>query len=140
GSPAMLGQGQVADFNSPLPFRVVSQDAMHPFSFAQIMATANVPGGSRPGATDTHYPLMLGDEEHVLLVPPAQFLSHYVFFTDPTYATTNLAIVRGALGGLFHPVTVDCLGAIPETAWRPVGTDGRFEYTTTDLVRAGIGV
>jgi hypothetical protein len=56
-----------------MPFRVLSQDAMHPFSLAQLMATANIPGGSRPGVVDTSYGTNLGDEEHVLLDPPAQF-------------------------------------------------------------------
>ncbi|MEI8258048.1 MAG: IgGFc-binding protein, partial [Deltaproteobacteria bacterium] len=138
GGAATLSQGQVLDVQSSAAFRVYSQDAMHPFSLAQLMGTANVTGGSRPGATDTHYPLMLGDEEHTLVVPPAQFLSRYVFFTDPTYATTNLVITRVAVSGAFQNVEVDCLGVV--TGWQPVGTDGRFQVTNVDLVRAGVGV
>jgi hypothetical protein len=137
GAPATLNQGEVVDFETTMPFRVASQDAMHPFSLAQLMPTANVTGGSRPGATDTHYPLMLGDEEHVLLVAPAQYLSHYIFFTDPTYPTTNLVVTRVARAGHFEDVGIDCLGML--TGWQPIGTDGRFEYTTVDLVRAGVG-
>ena len=38
--------------------------------------------------------LNLGDEEFVIVLPPAQFLARYAFFTDPTYATTNLVFTR----------------------------------------------
>ena len=56
------------------------------------------------------------------MLPPAQFLSKYVFFTDPTYPTTNLVLtrVKGASG--FQDVTVDCLGKV--TGWQPVGASG----------------
>ena len=32
--------------------------------------------------------------EFVNVVPPAQFLSRYTFFTDPTYPETNLVLIR----------------------------------------------
>ena len=72
------------------------------------------------------------------MLPPAQFLRRYAFFTDPTYATTNLVLTRVRTGDGFAPVTVDCLGEI--AGWKPVGGDGFFEVTTVDLVRADIGV
>ncbi len=137
GAPAMLAQGEVADFETDVAFRVTSQDAMHPFAMAQLMTTGNVPGGSRPGAvTDVaRYGPVLGDEEMVVVPPPVQFLSHYVFFTDPTYATTSFALVRVAdTSGAFHAVHIDCLGDVG--GWQPVGSDGRYEVTTVDLVRA----
>lgn len=138
GAPATLGRASVVDFVATGPFRVSSQDAAHPFAAAQVMDTANVPGGSRPGATAPGYAAMLGDEEFVVMLPPAQFLSKYVFFTDPAYATTSLAItrVKGASG--FADVKVDCLGTV--TGWKPVGASGAYEVTTVDLVRAGVGV
>ncbi len=137
GAPTTLSQGEVADFETDVAFRVSSQDEMHPFAVAQLMPTANLSGGSRPGAvTDAdRYGPALGDEEMVVVLPPAQFLSHYVFFTDPTYATTNLALVRVAdASGTFSPVTVDCLGEIGD--WQAVGSEGRFEVANVDLMRA----
>jgi hypothetical protein len=136
GAPATLDRAAVADFIVTGPFHVHSQDAMHPFAAAQIMPTANLDGGSRPGATAPGYPLMLGDEEFVVILPPGQFLSKYVFFTDPTYPTTNLVLTRGKGASGFQPVTVDCLGAV--TGWTPVGTSGEYEVTNVDLLRAGV--
>lgn len=138
GAPAKLDRGGVADFVATGAFRVTSQDAAHPFAVAQIMDTANVPSGSRPGATAPGYAPMLGDEEFVVMLPPAQFLSKYVFFSDPAYATTNLAITRVKTAKGFADVKVDCLGTV--SGWKPVGTSGKYEVTTVDLVRAGVGV
>lgn len=137
GAPAMLNKGQVADISTELAFRVYSQGETHPFALAQVMDTANLPGGSRPGATAPGYGPALGDEEFVVMLPPAQFLSRYAFFTDPTYATTNLVVTRVKQDGAFAPVNVDCLGELG--GWKPVGNDGLFEFTTVDLVRADIG-
>lgn len=138
GAPAALAQGQIADFKTDLAFKVSSQDAKHPFALAQMMVTANLPGGTRPGATAMGYPPMLGDEEFVIVLPPAQFLGRYAFFTDPTYPTTNLVLTRARKANKFEPVTVDCLGELD--GWKPVGDEGFYEYTTVDLVRAGVGV
>lgn len=137
GAPAVLAKGQVADISTDLAFRVYSQGETHPFALAQVMDTANLPGGSRPGATAPGFGQALGDEEFVVVLPPAQFLSRYAFFTDPTYATTNLVVTRVKADGAFAPVTVDCLGEL--SGWKPVGNDGLFEFTTVDLVRADIG-
>ncbi|HEY6039027.1 MAG TPA: IgGFc-binding protein, partial [Kofleriaceae bacterium] len=75
----------------------------------------------------------LGDEEYVNILPPAQWLSSYVFFTDPTYTTTNLVITRKGGTAGFQDVTVDCLGVI--SGWQPVGTNGDYEITNVDLQR-----
>ncbi len=138
GAPPTLATGQVVDFATALPFRVRSQDPDHPFAMAQLMDTANLPGGSRPGATAPGFGLLLGDEEFVTVLPPAQFLARYAFFTDPTYATTNLVVTRLNTGMGFKDVNVDCLGTL--AGWLPVGQDGLYEVTTADLVRADIGV
>jgi len=74
-----------------------------------------------------------GDPEFVNVIPPAQFLSSYVFFTDPTYPETNLVFVRGPqVGGVFADVTLDCAGTL--TGWQPIGSSG-YEFTRIDLVR-----
>src|SRR5262249_29138878 len=57
----------------------------------------------------------------------------YVFFTDPTFGTTNLVLVREKTPAGFQDVAIDCVGNV--TGWQPVGTDGRFELTNVDLVR-----
>src|SRR5688572_2754866 len=140
GAPTTLGRGLVIDFEAQKPFVVRSQDEMHPFYVAQMMPGANVSDGSRPGATTMVFGQggQLGDEEFVNLLPPAQFLSKYVYFTDPTYSTTNLVLTRVARSGAFEDVTVDCIGTV--TGWMPIGTGDRYEYAHIDLVRAKIGV
>jgi hypothetical protein len=138
GAPATLDRATVADFAVTGPFRVTSQDADHPFAFAQLMPTANVDGGSRPGATAPSYPPMLGDEEFVIVQPPPEFLSYYVFFTDPTYPTTNLVITRAKGPGGFADVEIPCLGKVG--GWQSVGAKGDYEVTNVDLVRAGVPV
>jgi len=138
GAPSTLARGAVADFKATGPFRVTSQDAAHPFAAAQLMPTANVGSGSRTGATAPGYAAMLGDEEFVVMMPAGQFLSKYVFFTDPAYATTNLALTRAKTAKGFADVKIDCLGTV--SGWKPVGTSGQYEVTTVDLVRADVGV
>jgi len=138
GAPLTLAQGQIADFKTELAFKVSGQDAKHPFALAQMMVTANLPGGTRPGATAMGYPPMLGDEEFVVVLPPAQYLDRYAFFTDPTYPTTNIVVTRARKANKFEPVTVGCLGELD--GWEPVGDEGFYEFTTVDLVRAGVGV
>ncbi|HEY0254967.1 MAG TPA: hypothetical protein VGC41_25750, partial [Kofleriaceae bacterium] len=74
------------------------------------------------------------DEEYVNILPPAQWLSSYVFFTDPTYTTTNLVIVRKAdASGTFSDVNVDCLGAI--TDWTPVADGSQYQMARPDMIR-----
>lgn len=138
GAPSTLARGEVIEVRSTEPFVVRAQDPMHPFAMAQMMPTANVSGGSRPGAIAPGYGPWLGDEEFVIAFPPAQYLSEYVFFSDPAYPTTNLVLVRVAVDGTFSPVSVDCLGEL--SGWRAIGGDARFEMTTVDLVRAGVAV
>jgi hypothetical protein len=118
----MLAAGQAVDFASTPAFRVSSQDAKHPFYLSQLM-------GGCPGNCD------LGDEEWANVLPPAQFLSKYVFFTDPTYDTTDLVFVRVASPSGFKDVTLDCAGTI--SGWQPVGSGGTYEATHVDLIRAG---
>jgi hypothetical protein len=130
GAPATLASGQIATFEAATPFRVKSQDNAHPFYVGQMMSGCNVTGARTNG---------LGDEEYVNLVPPAQFLHKYVFFTDPSYGTTNLALTRVKAGGAFQDVSIKCLGTV--TGWKPVGGSQDVEVTTVDLVRnnAGLG-
>jgi len=140
GAPTTLSRGTVVNFEATGPFIVKSQDAAHPFYVAQMMAGAKTTSGSRPGATVSlgFGGTDLGDEEFVNVLPPAQFLTKYVFFTDPTYSTTNLVLtrVKGTAG--FKDVKVACAGTLK--GWKPIGTSGKYEYTDIDLVRTAKGV
>ncbi len=134
GAPASLAVGQVVEFEATGAFVVTSQDAMHPFYVGQYMSGCFVQSGSRPGVGPNNTSNCLGDEEYVDILPPAQWLASYTFFTDPTYATTNLVVVRKAdSGGTFSDVTVDCLGTL--TGWTPVAGGGQYEMTRVDLQR-----
>ncbi len=121
GAPSSLAQGEKRDFEAVGAFVVKSQDKDHPFYVGQMMT------GCYAGGPDC-----VGDEEFVNLLPPAQFLRKYVFFTDPTYPTTNLVIVRVKDSG-WHDVSLDCAGTL--SGWKPVGASGEFEITQLDLIR-----
>jgi hypothetical protein len=124
GAPTSLAQGQVVDFEAVGAFTVASQGADHPFYLGQSMTGCFT--GNNGG---------LGDEEYVNLLPPAQFLRKYVFFTDPTYPTTNLVVVRVKDTSGFQDVDIDCLGTIG--GWQPVGTSDLYQITHVDLIRNG---
>jgi hypothetical protein len=140
--PTTLGQSQIVDFQATGAFRVSSQDPNHPFSIAQEMSTGNVnlddAGGFRTDCAtffnaNQMTPKACGDEEFVPLVSPAQFLDKYIFFTDPTYSTTTLSLVRAKTGGAFQDVTVDCIGTV--AGWQPVDAAGQYEFARVDLLR-----
>ena len=121
GAPASIGAQQLAEFSSPGPFVVRSQDADHPFYVASYMT----------GGDPYHHGR--GDPEFVNVVPPAQYLPRYTFFTDPTYPETNLVVVRvrDPETGVMPDVTLDCAGLIG--GWQVVGTSGTYEFTRVDL-------
>jgi hypothetical protein len=137
GAPLTLKAGEVIEFETTSLFVVKSQDAMHPFSVTHYM-----PGGDASASRQDSCSSQgmfgsgcaLGDEDWVTLLPPAQFLQRYVFFTDPTYATTNLVITRVKGPSGFSDVTVDCLGA-PVSGWQNVDTAGNYQVAYVDLVR-----
>ena len=61
GAPTTLNKGQLAEFNATGPFAVESQDASHPFYFAQYMTGGDPLSGE-------------GDPEFVHIVPAEQYL------------------------------------------------------------------
>ena len=96
GAPAALNAGSVGEFETTQIFSVRSQDGEHPFVFTQYMP-GTPHSGTVSGCGATPSPGLtcgLGDEDWVHLVSPQQFLQRYIFFTDPTYATTNLVLIR----------------------------------------------
>jgi IgGFc binding protein len=123
GGPAALTLGQAVDFTTDQPFQVQSQDATHPFMLFTYMSGSQWDQLSDLGG--------YGDPDFVISVPPQQYLSSYVFFTDPTYPETNLVLVRALNAGkTFDDVTLDCAGVL--TGWQPVGD---YEWTRIDLIR-----
>jgi hypothetical protein len=122
GAPTSLAVGQLVEFSTIAPFVVRSQDDQHPFYMSAHMTGAEtLQGGSG----------VRGDPEFVNVIPPAEYLSSYVFFTDPTYPETNLVVVRTKGPTGFADVSLDCAGTL--SGWLPVGTSGTYEYTRADL-------
>ncbi|MCA9686482.1 MAG: IgGFc-binding protein, partial [Myxococcales bacterium] len=105
GAPTMLASGQYAEFETRDFFSVSSQDEDHPFAFTQYMAGAFMP--NLGGCVTLDFQCGLGDEEWITLVPPAQYLSSYAFFVDPTYGVTTLALVRAQGNNGFADVELE---------------------------------
>ncbi len=124
--PKTLAEGQVVDFETTLAFVVKAQDNNHPFYIGQVMTGCEVTG----------YSACLGDEEYVNILPPAQFLQKYVFFTDPTYPNTNLVFTRVKGSSGYQDVTLDCMTA-PLTGWKNIDSAGNYQITNTWLIKGG---
>ncbi len=134
-APTTLARGQLVEFAGPNAFRVSAQDDKHPFYLG-----AHRPGGDCDAAHQQIPPVQalgndyvavgnessnygIGGPETVNIVPPQQFLSSYVFFSDPTYGWTDLALTRGkASDNTYKDVTLDCLGTV--TGWTNIGNTG----------------
>ena len=103
-----LSAGDLVEFSDSGPF-VVTSDGDHPFLFASYMtggghchnldnlfvdgAVVNDTMCLNDNSTNTDYQ-GYGDPEFIVVVPPAQSLPRYTFFTDPTYPETNLVVIR----------------------------------------------
>jgi len=123
GAPLSVNQGTLAQFWSPGPFVVQSQDDQHPFYMSGHMT-----GQDHAPASGT------GDPEFVNVIPSAEFLASYVFFTDPTYANTNLVLVRKDSGQGYQDVTLDCLGKV--SGWQPINGTA-YQYARVDITVNG---
>ena len=120
GGPAAVGLGDVVELTTSDAFTVRSQDAAHPFLLVGYMTgSSTVDQGG------------YGDADFVRVVPTDQYLSRYVFFTDPSYPETNLVVTRkrGAAG--YADVKLDCAGTL--SGWQALDAD--HEVTRIDLVR-----
>ena len=139
GAPSAVNARQLVEFDAQGPFVVKSQDANHPFYFAQYM-TGGYPFGTLASASDTGGGGE-GDPEFVNVITPSQYLPRYTFFTDPTYPETNLVIVRTKDPSLGFPnVSLDCAGTL--SGWTDIGSSGTYQFTRADLSRdnfVGVG-
>jgi hypothetical protein len=122
-SPVLLNAGQSWQISAPGPFSVSSQNLSHPFFATEHMTH------------DQGLPAE-GDPETVGLVPVEQWLSSYTFAVEPTYGHTNIVIVQARNGPSFQDVTLDCLTA-PLSAWQPVGSQGKYQFTRVELQKDG---
>jgi hypothetical protein len=123
GAPTSLNLGEVVEFSAPGPFTVKSQSADFPFYLGAYMT------GGQPFAGE-------GDPDWVNVIPPQQFLDHYVLFTDPTYPETDLVVVRAPSRTdktHFEDVVLACAGGAPQTLSGWV-TIGGYQYTRVNLV------
>jgi hypothetical protein len=119
--PTTIKLGQWFEIRSATPFTVKSQDDGHPFAmFTYMSGSGEVGEGGQ------------GDSDFVRMVPPKQFMQHYVFFTDPTYPFTTLTVVRKKHSGSFRDVELQCIGNI--SGWQPVGTSGDYEIAFIKIV------
>jgi hypothetical protein len=142
-----LNAGDLVEFSDSGPF-VVTSDGDHPFLFASYMTGGghchNLYDRSADGGVVVNPPCLndnstntdyqgYGDPEFIVVVPPAQYLPRYTFFTDPTYPETNLVVIRMRDGttGQMPDVTLDCAGVLGN--WQSVGTAGTYEMTRVDL-------
>lgn len=126
GAPSALNAGEVADFEAVGSFIVRSQDDEHPIYVGQMMTGVFTPGNTSNA----------GDEEFVNVIPTSRFLDSYAFFTDTSYHTTELALVRVSGESGFADVDVDCYGTVD--GWVPVGTSGEYETTHIYLINGGM--
>jgi len=124
---ATVNLGEWIEIRTTTPFSVKSQDDQHPFQMFTYMTGAGEQGEGG-----------FGDADFVRLVPPPQYQSHYVFFTDPSYPFTQLTVVRRKKDGAFKDVKLACASA-PLSGWQPVGTNGDSEITYVKLVDAWAG-
>jgi hypothetical protein len=121
-APTTIGEGQSVDVrsNNGTPFVVRSQDDKHPFYVAAYMTGGGAFMNGR------------GDPEFVNVIPTAQYLNRYLFFTDPTYPETNLVFVRKkAMDNTFKDVKLDC--GMTLSGWKPIGNGGQYEYLRWDI-------
>ena len=148
GAPSTINEGQLVEFGAgATAFHVQSQDDKHPFYLAghrpgydcdaahQQIPPIKALGNDYVAIANEASNYGVGGPETVTVVPPAQFLPQYTFFTDPSYGYTEIALTRVmASDNTFHDVNLDCLGVV--TGWKPVGTSGKYQYVHVDLRNA----
>jgi IgGFc binding protein len=134
GAPLTMSAGQVVTFWSGVSdaFVVRTQDVEHPIYVAAYMSG----GGNGPPDVPEEVGFEgNGDPEFVKVIPAGQYLNSYSVYADPTYQETSLVIVRAKTGSGFKDVWLECAGKVD--GFRPIGTNGKYEYRRVDLMRGG---
>jgi hypothetical protein len=135
-APTTIDKGQVVTFRNSGYFTVASQDNNHPFYLGYHMTGGGV--GAPWSMVTMNSDYNPGDPEWQNMVPPAEWLSSYVFFMDPTYRDSSLVFIRKQKAdGSFDDVTLDCAGVL--TGWQPI-TGSTYEYTYRDMAISFAGV
>lgn len=139
GAPVQLDKGEFAEFETTGLFTVQSQDAEHPISLTYYMsgAISEAPGGADLDGCADNANCQLGDTDWLTMMPPAQFMNRYVFLTEPSFATANVAVTRKRGTGGFAPVEIACVGQV--SGWLPVGHSGQYEIAHVELYRSQVG-
>jgi hypothetical protein len=130
-APKTVGRGQTVEFRAPGPFVVRTQDKAHPVYVGSYMTAGDL-APYHPNASE--FTSGHGDPEWVNVPPLDQFISNYVFLTDPTFGNTNLVFVRPTANGGGKDVTLDCVGTV--TGWQKVGSSD-YEMARVDLMFRG---
>jgi hypothetical protein len=119
--PATVNLGQILEIRTATPFSVRSDGDDQPFLMFTYMSGAGEQGEGG-----------WGDSDFVRMVPPQQYMNHYVFFTEPTYPFTVLTVVRKKKDGAFAPVKLACMGEV--SGFMPVGATGDYEIAQVKIV------
>ncbi len=126
-APVTVRAGESVTFDSTTPFVVKSQDADHPFAVFAYMT----------GFQYAQAQLRDGDPEFTTIIPTEQYLGRYVFFVDPSYANSQLVVVRSRdEKNELQPVVLDCAG--PLEGWTPIGDSGQHEYVRIRMTKNGV--
>ncbi|MDY0004562.1 MAG: IgGFc-binding protein [Polyangia bacterium] len=132
-APITLNRGQFETIEAAYPF-LVSSDQDHPIEVMNLMkgaqATAEDSGVSVDGLGN-----LRGDPAITLSVPVEQYLSEYVFLSDPTYAYNFVVVVRSDPSSVIH---LDCFDPIPNDRFTPVSGD--YAIATINLTSENTSV
>jgi IgGFc binding protein len=131
-APETLNAGQSVSFLTDDIFVVKTQDSKHPIHVNVYMTgSTNCNGNPKYTQLGGYTTCTTGDPDFVNVPAADQFLDRYVFFTDFTYPSTILTMVRRKTATGFVPVKLSCGGEV--TGWQPLGTSGQYEFAWVQL-------
>lgn len=117
-NPVTLNRGEFHTLEADYPF-MVSSDQEHPIQLMNLMKGAEATAADS-GVSPDSLGNLRGDPAITLSVPLEQYLTEYVFLSDPTYAYNFVVVVRSTPSAVIH---LDCFDPIPSTRFEPVSGD-----------------
>lgn len=118
-NPVTLGRGEYYHLEAEAPFLVYS-DQDHPIEVMNLMkgaeATTFDSGLSDPDQLGN----LRGDPAITLSVPVEQYLSEYIFLSDPTYAYNFVVVASASPTPQIH---LDCFDPIPSGRFQQISGD-----------------